>query len=139
MSTEHNKRIVRRYFDELWNQNNLAVIEEILAPQVKGHAAGQTFGGTDTFRQRSKTLRAIYSEPQFTIEDQVAEGDKVLVRWTLRGKHTGEYMGAEPTGKEIVSTGMNLFRLADGKIAEVWVEADDLGELQQLGVIALPR
>jgi steroid delta-isomerase-like uncharacterized protein len=141
MSTRQaqNKTIVRRYFDELWNQNNLAVIEEILAPEVKGHAAGQTFGGADTFRQRSKTLRTIYSEPHFTIEDQIAEDDKVLVRWTLRGKHMGEYMGAEPTGKEIVSTGMNLFRLADSKIAEVWVEADDLGELQQLGVVTLTQ
>jgi steroid delta-isomerase-like uncharacterized protein len=139
MSTEHNKRIVHRYFDELWNRNNLAVIDEILETEVEGHAAGQTFGGADTFRQRSKTLYTIYSEPHFIIEDQIAEGDKVLVRWTLRGKHTGEYMGVMPTGKEVVSTGMNLFRLADGKIAEVWVESDDLGELQQLGVVTLPQ
>jgi predicted ester cyclase len=139
MSTEQNKAVTRRYFDELWNQNNLAVLDEILAPGVKGHAAGQTFGGVDTFSQRSKTLHTIYSKPHFTIEDQIAEGDKVLVRWTLRGKHTGEYMGVRPTGNDVVATGMNLFRLADGRIAELWVEADDLGELQQLGVITLPK
>ena len=139
MSTEQNKTVTRRYFEELWNQNDLAVIDEILASEVEGHVAGQTIRGADTFRQRAQTLRTIYSDPHFTVEDQIAEGDKVLVRWTLRGKHTGEYMGAKPTGKEVVSTGMNLFRLADGKIEELWVESDDLGELQQLSVVTLPK
>jgi len=139
MSTERNKTITRRYFDELWNQNNFAVIDEIIAPEVVGYASGQTFSGTDALRQRSKNLRAIYSDVSFTIEDQIAEGDKTLVRWTFRGRHTGEYMGARPTGKEVVATGMNLFRLADGRIEEVWVESDDLGELQQLGVVTRPR
>jgi steroid delta-isomerase-like uncharacterized protein len=138
MSTEQNKTVVRRYFEELWNQNNLAVIDQILAPEVEGHVAGKTFRGADALRERTKNLRAIYSDVSFTIEDQIAEGDKVLVRWTFRGKHSGEYMGAQPTGKEVVATGMNLFRLADGKIEELWVESDDLGELQQLGVVTLP-
>jgi predicted ester cyclase len=139
MSTEQNKTIVRRYFDELWNQNNLTVIDEILAPEVEGHVAAQTFRGASVFQQRVQSLRMIYAAPHFTVEDQIAEGDKVLVRWTLRGKHTGEYLGVSPTGKEVVSTGMNLFRLVNGKIAEVWVESDDLGELQQLGVITLAQ
>jgi predicted ester cyclase len=90
-------------------------------------------------KQRSKGLRSIYSDVTFTMEDQIADGDKVVIRWTFRGKHVGEYMGAKPTGKEVTATGMNLFRLADGKIAEVWVASDDLGELQQLGVITLPN
>jgi steroid delta-isomerase-like uncharacterized protein len=139
MSTEQNKTIVRRYFEELWNENNLAVIDEILASEVVGHAAGQTFRGTDAFRQRSKGLRSIYSDVTFTMEDQIADGDKVVILWTFRGKHVGDYMGAKPTGKQVTATGMNLFRLADGKIAEVWVASDDLGELQQLGVITLPN
>ncbi|MBI5302346.1 MAG: ester cyclase [Chloroflexi bacterium] len=138
MSTELNKTVIRRYFEELWTRNNLGVIDEIIAPNVVGHVAGQTFHGADTFRQRAKNLRAIYSDVRFTVEDQVAEGDKTLVRWTFRGRHIGEYLGAKPTGKEIVSTGMNLFRLANGKIEELWVESDDLGELRQLGVITLP-
>jgi len=137
MSIEQNKSIARRYFEEIWNQNNLDVIDEIIAPQVVGYAAGQTFRGADALRQRAKTLRSIYSDPRFEIEDEIVEGNKVLVRWALCGRHTGEYMGAKPTGKEIVSTGMNLFRFADGRIEELWVESDDLGELQQLGVVTL--
>jgi predicted ester cyclase len=139
MSTELNKMTTRRYFEELWTQNNLTVIDEIIAPDVVGHAAGQTFHNADTLRQRAKNLRAIYSDARFTVEDQIAEGDKALVRWTFRGKHTGAYMGVKPTGKEVVATGMNLFRLSGGRIEEIWVESDDLGELQQLGVVTLPK
>ncbi|MBI4790833.1 MAG: ester cyclase [Chloroflexi bacterium] len=139
MSTEQNKAIARRYIEELWNQNNLAVIDEIIAPDLVGHAGAQTFRGADTLRQRAKNLRAIYSDVRFTLEDQIAEADKALLRWTFRARHTGEYMGAKPTGKEVVATGMNLFRLANGKIAEIWVESDDLGELQQLGIVTLPK
>lgn len=139
MSTDQNKAITRRYFEELWNQNSLAVIDEIIAPGVVGHASGQTFRGADALRQRSRNLRSIYSDVRFDMEDQIAEGDKVLVRWTFRGKHTGEHLGAPPSGKEVTATGMNLFRLANRKIQEVWVESDDLGELQQLGVFTLPK
>jgi predicted ester cyclase len=139
MSTEQNKTIARRYFEDLWTQNNLSVIDEIIAPEVVGHVAGQTFRGGDTLRQRAKNLRTVYSDVSFTVEDQIAEGDKALVRWTFRGKHIGDYMGAKPTGKQVVATGMNLFRLADGRIAAIWVESDDLGELQQLGVVTLPE
>jgi predicted ester cyclase len=139
MSAEQNKVVTRRYFEELWTQNNLAVIDEIIAPDVVGTSAGQTFRGADTLRQRTKNLRAIYSDVRFAVEDQIAETEKVLVRWTFRGRHTGEYMGAKPTGKEVVATGMNLFRLAGGRIEEIWVESDDLGELQQLGVVTLPK
>ena len=139
MSTEKNKTITRRYLEELWNQNNLAVIEEILAPDVVGHVAGRTIRGADVIRQRAQKLREVYSDVRFTVEDQIAEGDKALVRWTFRGVHRGEFMGAPATGKEVVATGMNLFRLEGGKIAELWVESDDLGELQQLGVVQLPE
>ena len=139
MSAEQNNAVARRYLEEIWNQRNLAVIDEIIAPEVVGHVAGQTFRGVGTLRQRAKNLSAIYSDVHFTVEDQIAERDKVLVRWTFRGRHTGEYLGAKPTDKEVVATGMNLFRLVNGKIEELWVESDDLGELQQLGVFTLPK
>ena len=139
MSTEQNKAVTRRYFEELWTQNNLAVIDEIIAPDVVGHVAGQTFRNADMLRKRAGNLRAIYSDVRISVEDQIAEGDKVLVRWTFRGRHTGKYLGAEPTGREVASTGMNLFRLAGSRIAGLWVESDDLGELQQLGVVTLPK
>jgi len=139
MDANQNKAVTRRYFEELWTQNDLSVIDEIIAPEVVGHSAGKTFRGADALRQRARALRAVYSDVRITVEDQIAEGDKALVRWTFRGRHTGEIMGAKPTGKEVVATGMNLFRLDDGRIEEIWVEADDLGELQQLGVVKLPE
>jgi predicted ester cyclase len=139
MSTGQNKTITRRYFQELWNQNNPEVIDEILVPEVLAQASVQPFRGADAFRQRSKSLRSVYSEVSSTVEDQIAADDKVLVRWTFYGKHTGEYLSAKPTGKEAVATGMNLSRLAGDKIEEVWVESDDLDERQQLGVVTLPK
>jgi predicted ester cyclase len=135
MSTEQNKAVTRRYFEELWTQNELAVLDEIVAPDVVGHAAGRTFRNADTLRQRAGNLRAIYSDVRFAVEDQIAEGDKVPVRWAFRGRHTGKHLDAEPTGREVTSMGMNLSRLTGGKIAELRVESDDLGELHQLGVV----
>ena len=138
MSTETNKTIARRYLEDIWNKNNLGAIGELVASDVVGHAAGKSFQGSDVLKQRVNMLRSIYSEPRFSVEDQIAEGDKVTLRWRLRGTHTGEYMGAKPTGKQVTATGINIFRIAGGKIQEVWVESDDLGELQQLGVIPAP-
>lgn len=135
MSTEQNKTIACRYFEDVWNKGNAAVIDEIIALNVLGHVAGKDFRSLDVLRQRVAALRTIYSDPHFTVEDQIAEGDRVGVRWTLRGTHSGEYMGHPPTGKHMTVTGINIFRIAGGKIAELWVESDDLGELQQLGVV----
>ncbi len=138
MLTEQNKTIARRYFEDIWNKGNLAAVDELVAANVVGHVPGTTLHGLETLKQRVSALYAIYAEPHFTVEDQMAEGDKVLTRWTFRGKHTGETMGAAPTGKQVTVTGMNLFRLVGGKIEEAWLNADDLGELQQLGVMPVP-
>jgi predicted ester cyclase len=138
MSTVQNKIIARRYFEDMWNKGDVAVSDELITADIVGHVSGTTLHGIETLKQRLSTLYAIYSEPRFTIEDQMAEGDKVLTRWTFRGKHTGETMGAAPTGKQVTVTGMNLFRLTGGKITEIWLNADDLGELQQLGIIPVP-
>jgi steroid delta-isomerase-like uncharacterized protein len=135
MSAQDHKTITRRYFEDVWNRKDLAAIDELVAADVVGHVPGTTIRDVTVLKERVNTLYAIYSEPHFTVEDQIAEGDKALVRWTFRGTHTGDYMGRQATGKQVTATGMNLFRLANGKIAEIWLNADDLGELQQLGVI----
>lgn len=139
MSTQTNRAITRRYFEDLWNRRNLAAADEIVSADVVGYVAGMTIQGRDTLKQRVGVLYRMYSDPQFTVEDQIAEDDRALVRWTLRGVHSGEFMGAPPTGKTVTVSGMNLFRLAEGRIVEIWVNADDLGELQQLGVIPAPQ
>ncbi len=131
-----NKRVVRRYIEEFWNGDDAAVIDEIATPDVTGHpGAGHTLQGREVLKQRHAALRQVYSEPHFAVEDLIAEGDRVLLRWSFCGRHTGPIMSAAPTGKQITVGGMNIFRLVDGKIAELWVSADDFGELQQLGVI----
>jgi steroid delta-isomerase-like uncharacterized protein len=135
MSTETNRTITRRYFEELWNRQDLTVAPELLAPGVVGHVAGADIYGPGALRQRVETLCQVYAEPRFTIEDLIAEGDRVAIRWTFTGRHAGAFMGVAPTGREVRVTGVNIFRLAAGQIAEIWLNADDLGELQQLGVL----
>jgi steroid delta-isomerase-like uncharacterized protein len=140
MSTELSKTITRRYFEDIWNKNNAALIPEIVAADVTGHVfegGERVFKGAEILKERLGTLRKIYSNPNFRVEDQIAEGDRVVVRWTLNAINTGDYLGQKATGKNIAVTGTNTFRIANGKIAEVWVNADDLGELKQLGVTTI--
>ena len=133
MSPEQNKAVTRRYLEELWTQNNLAVIDQIIAPDVVGHVAGQTFRGADALRQRANNLRAIYSDVRFIVEDQIAEGDKVAQRVTGRGTLKGEFMGMQPTGRTAVWQEMHWHRFnADGLLVEHWDITDSLGMLTQL-------
>lgn len=136
MSAQTYSTIAHRYLADFWNRGDEAVINEILAAGAVGHVAGKAFTAEpSTLLARRVGLLSIYTNPTFTLEDEIAAGDKVVIRWTFRGTHTGAGAGVPPTGKEVVATGINIFRLADGKIAELWVESDDLGELRQLGVI----
>lgn len=131
-----NKTVARRYLEEFWNGDDPTMIAEIAVEDVIGHPTpGETLQGRDILVQRHAGLRRIYGAPRFIVEDLIAEDDQVLLRWSFTGKHIGPFMGVEPTGKQISVGGMNLFHLAGGKIVEFWVNADDLGELQQLGVI----
>ena len=131
-----NKTVARRYLEDFWNGDDAAVIEELAVDDVIGHpVSGQTLQGRDLLKQRHGALRQVYGDPHFAVEDLIAESDKVLVRWSFTGKHIGPIMGAAPTGEQISVGGMNLLQFVDGKIVEFWVNADDLGELQQLGVV----
>ncbi|MBI5651893.1 MAG: ester cyclase [Chloroflexi bacterium] len=137
MSIELNKTITRRYFEELWNKSNAALIPDLVAADVTGHVfegGEQIVQGAELLKQRVGNLRQVYSNANFRVEDQIAEGDRVVVRWTLNATNTGDLMGRKATGKNIAVTGTNTFRIANGKIAEIWVNADDLAELKQLGV-----
>ena len=136
MSVQANETLARRYLEDFWNRGDVAAIAEIVAADAVGHVAGQRIDGNpEKLKQRRAALLTIYTAPRFTVEDVIAAGDRAVIRWTFRGKHTGPGAGVPPTGKEIVATGINIFRIANGKIAELWVESDDLGEMRQLGVI----
>ncbi|GAH49735.1 unnamed protein product, partial [marine sediment metagenome] len=89
--------------------------------------------GREGYKQENViNLRACFADIHCTVEDMVAEDDKVAVRWTWRGTHTGEYMGIAPTGKQVTMTGISILRIVGGKIVEEWDESDNLGFMQQL-------
>ncbi len=135
MSTEENQALVRRFFEELWNQGNLAVADELLSTDHVHHFSDEDIHGPDGVKQLVNWLHTAFPDIHTSIDDVVAEGDKVAVRFTIRGLHQGEGMGIPPTGKRVVYTGIDIFRLAGGRIVERWGEVDSLGLMQQLGAI----
>ncbi len=136
--SEQNKMLVRRAIEEVWNRGNFAVVDELLANDYLGHQSGGETNGRESAKQYVAILREAFPDIHFTIEDQIAEGDRVVTRWIARGTHTGEFQGIPPTGKQGSMTGIDIDRVADGKLVECWVNSDDLGLLQQLGVVPTP-
>ena len=137
MSTEEsNKALFRRYFDEGTNRGNLDVVEELFAPDYKHHdpANPDVIVGNEGVRRHIQTLRGAFPDITIQIEDMVAQGDKVVIRWTANVTHTGDYFGIPPTGKSATITGMNTWQVQDGKAVEGWVNRDDVGLMQQLGL-----
>jgi hypothetical protein len=137
MSAEENKAVVRRFIDEVWTGGNLAVVDEVLAPVIASHFLERTGGDLHWNPAKEKqwvtSNRPIFPDPVFTIDDLLAEGDKVAVRSTWRATHSGEFAGIAPTGKQVVGAQICIFRLAGGKIVEEWGLFDMRGLLQQLG------
>jgi steroid delta-isomerase-like uncharacterized protein len=138
-STEANKAVIRRFYDEFLSQGNLAVVEELFAPNFVGHflPPGMPPGG-EGLKQLFSMYRAAFPDVQSTIEDLVAHDDLVVARATTRGTNQGGFMGFPATGRSVAVAGIDMFRLKDGKIVEQWLNRDDLGLLQQLGVIPTP-
>ena len=134
MSTEDNKAHVRRGFEAV-NQKNLAVFDELLTPDVVFHSASTTMQGLEAYKQFLSMYMTAFPDLHFTIEDMIAEGDTVVARFTTHGTHQGNFMGIPPTGKQVSGTGMFIDRIVNGKGVEQWFHTDDLGLLQQLGVI----
>jgi len=142
MSTEENKAIARRVyetFDRVISTGNMSLLDEVLAADLVDHnpAPGQA-PGLEGVKQVFSQFRAAFPDFQSTVEDQIAEGDKVVSRVTVRGTHKGDFQGVPATGKQFAQTGIDIVRFAGGKAVERWGEADNLGLLQQLGVIPTP-
>jgi steroid delta-isomerase-like uncharacterized protein len=138
MSTEDNKALMRRFYEEVVNKKNLAAIDDFLAPNFVNHSASQlglTGGGIQEVKQLMSMTMAAFPDLHYAIEDLIAEGDKVVARLTISGTHQGVFMGIPPTGKHVTVTDIELFRIANGKAVENWVQPDFLGLLQQLGVV----
>jgi steroid delta-isomerase-like uncharacterized protein len=135
---QHNKALVRRGIEEVYNRGNLASVDEFAASDFVIHLPSEDINGPAGAKRYVAALRAAFPDLHITIEDQIAEGDRVVTRWTARGTHAGEFQGIPPTGKRGSMTGIDIDRVADGKVVECWVNSDDLGLLQQLGVIPVP-
>jgi len=135
MSTEENKAVIRRVIEEVWNKGNLAVADEVIANNYVFDAAGQEFKGPEGLKQAVTIYRTAFPDFHITIDDMVAEGDKVASRFTVRGTHKGDLMGIAPTGKQVTVTGTAFNRLVGGKEVEARASMDQLGMLQQMGVV----
>jgi steroid delta-isomerase-like uncharacterized protein len=139
MSTEQNKAIVRRWVAGGWNTGDLSMVDEFYAADYTLHSPGAPdLHGQDAFKAYVTMFRTAFPDIHFTIEDMVAEDDKVAWRATTRGTHGGELMGIPPTGKSVVVSSSIVSRFDAGKWAEDWVLIDTIGMLQQLGVIPMP-
>ena len=142
MSTEENKVIVQKWVDQVLNTRDVSdqsPAYQLVATDFVGHFPGQpALKGIEAYRQFGSQYFSAFPDLQITPEDLIAEGDKVTMRYDWRGTHKGELMGIAPTGKQVRTTGISILRIANGKIAEQWDSFDNLGMLQQLGVIPMP-
>ena len=135
MSLEANKAVVRRECD-FWNGHDAEKIDDVYTDDYVGHEINGSHGGSrDQVKQAAAAVFAAFPDFNLTADAIIAEGDKAVKLWTVRGTHKAEYMGIPATGKEIVVTGCNVFRIVGDKVAECWAHTDSLGMLQQLGVI----
>ncbi len=137
MPPEANKALFQRYFDEGTNQGSLAVVDEVFASDYLHHdpANVDSIGGLDDVKRHITTLRSAFPDLAFHVQDVVANGEDIVLRWTATGTHTGDYFGIPPTGKAFNITGMNYWRTANGKAIEGWVSRDDMGLMRQLGLM----
>ena len=139
MSTEDNKAAVRRFYEEVINKKNLAAIDEFIDPHGIDHALPPGMpGGIEGSKQFIGMYLTAFPDLHFTVEDMIAEGDRVVSRLTTRGTHKGALMGIPPTGKQVTITGIDINRIVGGKSVEHWLEMDTMGMMQQIGVIPAP-
>jgi steroid delta-isomerase-like uncharacterized protein len=134
-----NRALIRRYYDELWNEWNLGVADEIIAPEItfRGSLA-VTVSGVEGFKSYVTLVRNAFPDFHNTIEEMIAEGDRVAARLTYRATHRGELFGVAATGSEVTYAGAAMFRIRSGKIVHGWVLGDMLGLMRQLGAVSDP-
>lgn len=135
--SDANKNVIRRVFEEVWNKGNVAVADELFTPNYAHHdpSTADQGHGPEGEKKRANLYRSAFPDLHFTIEEVIADGDKVVARYSARGTHKGELNGIAPTGKSTNVSGVTIVRIANGKIAESWVNWDALGLMRQLGVV----
>ena len=135
MPVAENKALVRKFNDDVWNAGNFDSINDHFASDWVWHSAPGVSPDREGLRQLVMMFRSAFSQIQATVEDQIAEEETVVWRWTMRAMHTGHFMGIPPTDKSISFTGISIDRLAAGRFVERWDNTDMMGLMQQLGAI----
>ncbi len=151
MSSEENKALVRRFYEEVWNRGNVTAVDELIAPNYVNHfdfpanvpVPADSPLNREALKQFIPQFRGTFPDLHIMVEFQVAEGDLVVTRMTARGTHQGEYRGLTfkgnpPTGRQATWTMTDINRIRDGKIVEGWFNEDAVGRLQQIGVLPTP-
>jgi steroid delta-isomerase-like uncharacterized protein len=138
--SEENKAFVKNCLEELWNKGNLTASEDFFSKTVNyvDPVLPET-RGVEAVKQVITMVRTAFPNFHLTFGDLIAEGDKVVIRYTGRGTHKSEFLGIGATGKQFETTGTTTCRLAGGKIVEMWLNWDALGSMRQLGVVSLPK
>ena len=136
MGIEENKAIKSRWYEEVFNKRNLTMVDEFIHPDWVGHSPDGQESNLEDLKQEAAMMLAAFPDLHITLEDIIAEDDKVVTRCTNRGTHTGgDYRGIAPTGKQFNMSSNVISRIKGGKIVECWGIDDQLGMMQQLGVI----
>jgi steroid delta-isomerase-like uncharacterized protein len=138
MSASENKRISRRIAEEGFSRGNEDVFDELVAENFVNHDPSvppDLPSGREGIKALARFYRSAFPDAQLTVEDQIAEGDRVVTRYTARGTHQGDFAGVPPTGRQVTVTGITIDRIENGKLVESWNELNQLGMLQQLGVV----
>jgi steroid delta-isomerase-like uncharacterized protein len=136
--SEENKQIARRVAEEGFAKGNVAVLDELLAEDIVNNDPSvppEIPPGREGIKVLAQGYAVAFPDMDFKVEDQIAEGDKVVTRWSAKGTHQGELLGIPATGKQTIATGITIDRIEGGKIIETWTHWDNLGLLQQLGVV----
>lgn len=135
MSVESNKQLIRRFYDEVWNKGNTGFVFEVFADEYVRHdlRPGNPIPGAAGQKQVADDFRAAFPDLKHETEFLVGEGDMVVARWTMQGTNTARWGQTPPTGKFVKMSGVNIFRLENGKVVEIWNHRDDLGMMEQLG------
>ncbi len=128
-----NKMLVRRFYKEVFGEWNMALVDEVLSPQFRSHDWREgSPTGPDGFRNFYSAIRSALPDGRYVVDDAIAEGDKVVIRWRLLGTHRGAFGGIAPTGRAIELKGIAIYRVEAGKLMERWVVSDLHGVLEQI-------
>lgn len=139
MTDEQIEAVGHRWHLEVVQDGKTGLADHILTPDVLTHVNGQEFRGVDAAKQLATALKTAFPDMQITHHEAIVSGNNVAIRWTSTQTHGGEYFGVPASGKQIQIEGIDLFHVRNGKIAEMWIEFDNMGVLQQMGAVSQPQ